>query len=68
MKVYTFEIGKKVYEYYDLRSVKKQAKQIAKEQNNEVLITMIFKGKISAYTMYPNGEFVIDGLNHSFNN
>jgi len=69
MKQYTFEINYKVYEFYDLRQVKKKALEMAKQINDEVLITMQSgNGKQSWFTMFPDGKFTTDATNLSFNN
>lgn len=70
MKQYTFEISHKVYEFYDLRKVKKKALEIAKTTNEEVFITCLNMPsyKQDWFTMQPDGTFTIDGKNLSFKN
>ena len=62
MKVYTFETEKKFFEYYDIRKAKKKALEIAKEINDEVLVTCINKPsyKQDWYTAFPDGSFLTD--------
>jgi hypothetical protein len=62
MKVYTFEIGKDFFEYYDIRPAKKKSLQIAKETNQEVLVTCVHKPsyKQDLYIALPNGEFLTE--------
>ena len=64
MKVYTFEEGKRVREFYTLPSVKKAALIVAKATNRPVLITGVSKPSYRQdwYTAYPNGVFVTDRL------
>lgn len=70
MKQYTFEINYKVYEFYDLRQVKKKSLEFAKQLQKEVLVTMLNLNnyKQSWFTAYPDGSWTIDGKNLSFNN
>ena len=60
MKVYTFETEKGFFEYYDLRRAKKKAIEIAKEINDDVLVTCIIKPsyKQDWYTATPCGQFL----------
>lgn len=63
MKIYTFEIApKEVREFYDLRKVKKEALRVAKEINEDVLVTCTHTPsyKQDWYTALPSGEFVTD--------
>ena len=43
MKEYTFETEKGFFTYYDIRRAKKKALEIAKEINDEVLVTCMHK-------------------------
>jgi len=62
MKVYTFETEKGSFEYYDLRRAKKKALEIAKEINDEVLVTCMHKPsyKQDWFTAMPDGRFLTD--------
>ncbi len=62
MKVYTFETEKGFFEYYDLRRAKKKALEIAKELNDEVLVTCMHKPsyKQDLFTAMPDGRFLTD--------
>lgn len=62
MKVYTFETSVGFYEYYDKRSAKKKALEIAKQVNDEVLVTCMHKPsyKQDWFTAFPNGSFTTD--------
>jgi hypothetical protein len=60
MKVYTFETKKGFFEYYDIRKAKKKALEIAKDLNDEVLVTCMHSPsyKQDWFTALPNGEFL----------
>ena len=62
MKVYTFETKKGFFEYYDIRKAKKKALEIAKEIDDEVLVTCINKPsyKQDWFTAFPDGSFLTD--------
>ena len=62
MKVYTFETPKGFFEYYDIRKARKKALEVAKEINDEVLVTCIHKSsyKQDWFTAYPDGNWTID--------
>jgi hypothetical protein len=63
MKIYTIEITpKQTFEYYDIRKAKKKALEIAKEINDEVLVTCMHKPtyKQDWFTAFPDGRFLID--------
>ena len=64
MRVYTFETPLGFVEAYDLRQIKKEALEVAKRLNKEVLITKVTKPsyKQDWFTMYPDGKFVVDAL------
>ena len=70
MKVYTFEVSKKFFEYYDIRKAKKKALEISKEINNEVLVTCTHKPsyKQDWFTAFPNGTFTTDAKGFSADN
>jgi len=65
MKIYTFETKLGFVEEYDLRLIKKAAAQVAKQLNQEILITKVSKPsyKQDWFTMYPDGTFITDKLN-----
>ena len=62
MKEYTFETPAGFFEYYDIRKARKKALQIAKEINNEVLVTCMYKPsyKQDWFTAMPDGRFITD--------
>ena len=62
MKIYTFETKKGFFEYYDIRRAKKKALQVAKEINEEVLVTCMHipSYKQDWFTAFPNGRFTTD--------
>lgn len=70
MKVYTFETRKNFFEYYDFRKAKKKALEIAKESNEEILITCINKPsyKQDWYTAFPDGQFITNLKNYKADN
>jgi len=70
MKVYTFETEKGFFEYYDIRKAKKKSLEIAKELNEEVLVTCMHKPsyKQDWYTALPDGRFLTDTLGYRANN
>jgi hypothetical protein len=70
MKVYTFEIGRETYEFYDLRKARKRAREVSKETNAEVLITCTHKPSYNQdwYTVFPDGTFVTDMKGFKANN
>ena len=59
---YTFETPNGFVEYYDIRKARKKALQIAKEINNEVLVTCMYKPsyKQDWFTAMPDGRFITD--------
>ena len=59
MKQYTFETVKGFFEYYDIRNARKKALEIAKEINDEVLVTCVHKPSYNQdwYTALPDGRF-----------
>ena len=65
MKVYTFETGKKVFEFYNIKAAKNKALEIAKETKKEVLLTCTNKPsyKQDWYTVCPDGTITTDALN-----
>jgi len=69
MKQYTFEANG-FHEFYDLRKAKKKAIEVAKEINDEVLVTCLHipSYKQDWFTALPNGKFVTDGKGLSFKN
>ena len=62
MKEYTFETPLGFFEYYDIRKARKKALEIAKEINDEVLVTCMHKSsyKQDWFTAYPGGSWTID--------
>ena len=62
MKEYTFETEKGFFEYYDIRKARRKALQIAKELNDEVLVTCMHKPsyKQDWFTAMPDGRFITD--------
>lgn len=70
MKQYTFETEKGFFEYYDIRKARKKALEIAKEINDEVLVTCIHKPsyKQDWFTALPDGRFTTDLKGYSANN
>ena len=62
MKEYTFETEKGFFEYYDIRKAKKKALEIAKDINDEVLVTCMHKPsyKQDWFTAFPDGRFLTD--------
>ena len=70
MKQYTFETEKGFFEFYDIRNARKKSLEIAKEINDEVLVTCMHKPsyKQDWFTAMPDGRFITDGKNLSFNN
>jgi len=70
MKVYTMETEKGFFEFYDLRKAKKQSLAIAKDIDDEVLVTCIHKPsyKQDLYTALPDGRFLTDTLGYRANN
>jgi len=70
MKEYTFETPKGFYEYYDIRPARKKALEIAKEINDEVLVTCMHKPSYIQdwYTAFPDGRFTLDMKGFSANN
>jgi hypothetical protein len=69
MKVYTFEVNG-FHEFYDLRKAKTAAIEVAKQINDEVLVTCLHKPsyKQDWFTAYPDGRFETDGNGLSFKN
>ena len=63
MKAYTIEITpKETFECYDIRKAKKKALELAKQTNEEVLITCIHipSYKQDWFTAFPDGRFLTD--------
>ncbi len=62
MKTYTFGTEKGFFEYYDIRKAKKKALEIAKELNEEVLVTCMHNPSYTQdwYTALPDGRFLTD--------
>lgn len=62
MKEYTFETSVGFFEYYDIRKAKKKALEIAKQINDEVLVTCCYKPsyKIDLFTAFPDGTWSLD--------
>ena len=63
MKIYTIEITpKQTFECYDIRKAKKKAFELAKQTNEEVLITCIHipSYKQDWFTAFPDGRFLTD--------
>lgn len=63
MKEYTIEITpKETFECYDIRKAKKKALELAKQTNEEVLITCVHTPsyKQDWFTAFPDGRFLID--------
>ena len=65
MKEYTFETEKGFFTYYDIRRAKKKALEIAKEINDEVLVTCMHKPsyKQDWFTALPDGRFLKQIIN-----
>lgn len=71
MKIYTIEITpKQTFECYDIRKAKKKAFELAKQTNNEILITCMHvpSYKQDWFTALPDGKFLIDRLNFKAEN
>jgi D-tyrosyl-tRNA(Tyr) deacylase len=70
MKEYTFETPNGFFEYYDIRKARKKALEIAKEINDEVLVTCMHKPsyKQDWFTAHPNGNWTIDMKGFSADN
>ena len=65
MTVYTFETKLGFVEEYDLKSIKKAALQVARQLNQEILITKVNKPSYRQdwFTMRQDGTFITDKLN-----
>ena len=70
MKQYTFETSVGFFEYYDKRSAKKKALEIAMQTNKEVLVTCMSKPsyKQDWFTAFPDGRFITDRKGFSADN
>ena len=70
MKVYTFEKGKKIFEFYSIRRAFEKALEIAKETNEQIFITAMHKPsyKQDWYTVHPDGQIVTDLKNYKADN
>lgn len=70
MKISSFEINNQYFEFYNLRQCKKEALIKAKELNEPILITCVYKPsyKMDWFTLYPDGRFETNALKISANN
>jgi hypothetical protein len=70
MKVYTFETKVGYFEYYDLKTTRNKALEVAKQINDDVLITCVNKPsyRMDWFLALPTGEFLKQVSGISFNN
>jgi hypothetical protein len=68
MRISSFEISCKTYEFLDLREAKREAKKFAKELNREICITQVMKPSYAMnwFIAFPDGKVICTDRNIRF--